>query len=324
MSNFFNAFGKPVNEKTDIRQVIIEAGLNFEVGKELCHINILGANGVEELPVPNTYGLYRKDTGRVFTQDAKTVTNRYEIVQNSEAFDFMDSLKGDSPIEFETAGMFRQGAVIFVSARIPNNLKMLDDNDPIEDYMLFSSSHDGTGMVTVSLTPIRVVCENTLRMAIKNAVHQVKFKHTTNVHEKVKKAHTIIGMHNTYIVEMQETFLQLSKIKISDSNVQDIVNTLLLNAEQIDLLEKANGKLYAVNEISKPKRREVEAVEAYIYEGVGQTLHEGTGLWLYNGISSYVHNQMSFDDKEDKYNSIMTGNGDKLIQRTQQLLLNNN
>lgn len=100
------------------------------------------------------------------------VGSGYGVVQNAKAFEFIDiitsgRLGGDAPI-IETAGVLGVGERMYVTARMPHNIQIGGNNkDVVEDYILFTNTHDGSGAVTVLFTPIRVVCENTLNMALR-------------------------------------------------------------------------------------------------------------------------------------------------------------
>lgn len=94
------------------------------------------------------------------------VTDRYKLVQNSEAFAFTDALLGES-VRYETAGSLQNGRRTWMLARLPH--QYIISGDEITPYLVFMNSHDGTGAIKVAMTPIRVVCQNTLNMALANA-----------------------------------------------------------------------------------------------------------------------------------------------------------
>lgn len=94
------------------------------------------------------------------------VSDRYRIVQNDEAFAFTDALLGEG-VRYETAGSLSEGRQIWMLARLPE--KYIINGDEIAPYLVFSNSHDGSGAVRVAITPIRVVCQNTLNLALNAA-----------------------------------------------------------------------------------------------------------------------------------------------------------
>jgi len=87
------------------------------------------------------------------------VTDRYKVVQNREAFAFTDALLGEG-VTYETAGSINEGRKVWLLAKLPDNYTM--EGEQIEPYLVFSNTHDGSGAIKVAMTPIRVVCQNTL------------------------------------------------------------------------------------------------------------------------------------------------------------------
>lgn len=94
------------------------------------------------------------------------VTDRYKVIQNREAFDFTDALLG-SGVRYETAGTLQEGRKVWLLARLPH--EYIISGERISPYLVFSNTHDGSGAVRVAVTPIRVVCNNTLNLALRTA-----------------------------------------------------------------------------------------------------------------------------------------------------------
>ena len=91
----------------------------------------------------------------------------YEVVQNMDAFSFFDAIVGGDGIQYETAGALGKGERIFITAKLPNYIKVGND-DLIEQYLFLTTSHDGGGSITAAFTPVRIVCNNTLNAALRN------------------------------------------------------------------------------------------------------------------------------------------------------------
>src|SRR5690606_31902054 len=115
--------------------------------------------------VPEHFATVRTDTDEVLG----VVGKDYEIVQNTEAFHFFDDLVGgNGGIKYETAGALGKGEKVFITAKLPDVLRVGKD-DLIEQYLLLTTSHDGYGCIKAAFTPIRVVCNNTLNAALRHA-----------------------------------------------------------------------------------------------------------------------------------------------------------
>ena len=94
------------------------------------------------------------------------VTARYKVIQNEEAFSFTDALLGEG-VRYETAGSLQGGRKVWLLARLPH--EYIISGEQISPYLVFSNTHDGSGAIKVALTPIRVVCNNTLNLALNTA-----------------------------------------------------------------------------------------------------------------------------------------------------------
>ena len=90
------------------------------------------------------------------------VTDRYKVVQNDEAFKFTDDLLG-AGVRYETAGSLQDGKRIWLLAKLPQ--EYIIGGEQISPYLVFTNTHDGSGAIKVAVTPVRVVCSNTLNLA---------------------------------------------------------------------------------------------------------------------------------------------------------------
>ena len=119
------------------------------------------------------------------------VTDRYKIIQNHEAFAFTDSLLG-SGVRYETAGSLQEGKRVWLLARLPREYIIAGER--ISPYLVFSNTHDGSGSVKVALTPVRVVCNNTLNLALNTASRSWSMMHTGNIKDKIQEAKDTLFM----------------------------------------------------------------------------------------------------------------------------------
>ena len=113
------------------------------------------------------------------------VGERYKIVQNSEAFAFTDELLGEG-VKYETAGSINNGKIIWLLAKLPDKFNIL--GEPIDPYVVFTNTHDGSGAVKVAMTTVRVICKNTLNMALKTASRTWTARHTGSIENKLNDA----------------------------------------------------------------------------------------------------------------------------------------
>lgn len=152
------------------------------------------------------------------------VTDRYRVVQNQEAFAFTDELLGYG-VRYETAGSLQNGKKVWMLAHLPH--EYIISGERISPYLVFSNTHDGSGAVRVALTPIRVVCNNTLNLALTTAKRSWSMIHTGDIKEKMKEAGETLFLAEKYMDELGKEFENLRMKKITEKQVMDYIEILL-------------------------------------------------------------------------------------------------
>ena len=168
------------------------------------------------------------------------VTNRYKIVQNSEAFAFTDALLGKG-VRYETAGSLASGKRVWMLARMEGTLLCEENVDP---YLVFTNCHDGTGAVRVAIVPVRVVCQNTLNLALKKASRHWSCAHKGDIQSKLDEARYTLESADRYMKALEEEFGELKLKKVSETQVRQMTDKLL-ELEFSNLYNKAvkTGKI---------------------------------------------------------------------------------
>ena len=329
-----------VEKCTSSQQVMKEAGLDWSVAKCEMFANMpysdsvgtnadsfieLTPNGTRELrKCPNAYGIYRED----YNIPLGLVKERYEPVQNVDAFKFFDDAIGKNEALWQTAGFFGNGERIFVSAKLPDNI--LVNGDPVDNYLVFTNSHDGSSGVKILFTPIRVICQNTLNAAIRNATNYVSFRHTQSVHKNIDIAHEILGITRKQIQLVGEAYDAMSKIKMNDKLMLTTLGTVIFSEKELTALKATNHTLeqvanryyWAINdaEISTQKVNVFTKMIDYYHMGPGQKEIEGTGWGVYNAISGYYSN-IDNTEKEKRMDTLLYGDRSRKIQMAGELIL---
>lgn len=164
------------------------------------------------------------------------VTDRYRIVQNAEAFAWTDALLGEG-VTYETAGSLSSGRKVWMLARLEGR-KLADEI--VDPYLVFTNSHDGTGAIRVAITPVRVVCQNTLNLALDHAARQWSCHHIGDIRNKMQEAKDTLIHANTYLDALDEEFGELKGKKMTDDKVREYVAALLPVDEEETDRKKAN------------------------------------------------------------------------------------
>ena len=152
------------------------------------------------------------------------VTDRYKIVQNTDAFSFTDALLGEG-VRYETAGSLQEGKKVWLLARLPHEYIIAGEH--ISPYLLFFNSHDGSGAVKVCITPIRVVCNNTLNLALATAKRSWSMVHTGDINGKLEEAKNTLFMAEKYMDSLGKEFEVLRKKNLTDAQVKEYIEILL-------------------------------------------------------------------------------------------------
>ncbi|MCF2443297.1 DUF945 domain-containing protein [Dyadobacter sp. CY345] len=289
-------------------QAIKEAGLDYEVAKAplFIHANpVRIEQGVDlvtqwETPVSGYFATKRTDTG----VPLGVVGKDYQIVQNSDAFSFLDSIAGCGQIHYETAGALGQGARIFIAAKLPGHIKIGND-DLIEKYLFLTNSHDGSASITAAFTPIRIVCQNTLNAAMRNMTNVVRIRHTSSAKLRLQQAHKVMGLANLISSELEPVFNQWAKVRITDKELRRLIQMAMApNREVLGKLKDSK-----IEELSSHYTNMVESVYEYALSSPTQNMETtaGTVFGAYNAVTGYFQNVRSYKDQEAKVKSLLLG-----------------
>lgn len=224
------------------------------------------ANGNE---IPGYFANVRSDTNETLG----VVRNRYKIVQNTEAFDFVDGIIANKHLEcrYETAGSLFNGRRIFLLVKLPNKDLL---SDLVENYLFFTNSHDGSSALTAGITNVRVVCNNTLQMALEGASRIWRCRHTTNIEGKKQQAKEALGMAVKYMEGMEKTAWQIASKKINEER----------------FLRLLSHKLDSMRYNEKAKEATMERIVTIYSEKDDLQNFKGTAWGMYNATADFVSN----------------------------------
>lgn len=225
----WHGLGTKVMEAPDSEGALIAAGLNWNVIQEPIFTG-------ENEPIRGYKANIRDSDRRVLG----VVTDRYKVIQNQEAFAFTDELLGQG-VRYETAGSLQDGKKVWLLAHMPH--EYIISGERISPYLLFSNTHDGSGAIKVALTPIRVVCNNTLNLALSTAKRSWSMVHTGDIRSKMQEARDTLFMAERYMDELGKEFEALRLKKLSDQKVMEYIEVLLpvedgLTPQQIKNIER--------------------------------------------------------------------------------------
>jgi phage/plasmid-like protein (TIGR03299 family) len=294
--------GNLVDHALTAGEAIVEGGLNWQV--ELAEVTVAG------VLLEDYFATRRTDTGLVLG----IVGKRYQVVQNSKLFTFFDPvINPEKGAIYHTAGVLKEGRRVWILAKVPGDFYVPGvDDDVVQNYVLLASSHDGSLHVTVMHTPIRVVCWNTLSMALQGRQTMVQIRHTASASYQLAMAHTVLGLATNRISAVKEAARALAGYTVD--------NNLLKRFLRAILPSKPERRGEGPDPVTRNKRLRVEML---FEAGNTNTLPgmEHTGWALYNAVAEFVDHDWAARKGTDTLDRAWFGSGDELKLKAFNLLM---
>jgi len=298
----WHGLGQVVDNPLTAVEAIEQAGLDWEVSKKPIYINVDSG----QLEVPGKSAIVRMDNNAVLG----VVGRNYVPVQNKEAFTFFDHLVSEKEAIYHSAGVLGKGEITWILAKLPTDI-VIGRDDLVENYVLVYDSKDGSSAVSAMMTPVRVVCNNTLTAAVNGARFKVSIRHTKSVVERLREAHKLLGLANRYRVEIEGAFNLMATKSVS----KELVNQFLCRV--YDVVDP-EGNL--IEQAGKTKESILEIFES---SAGGQDLVtcRGTMFGLYNALTFYYDNVSSYKDENSRAYATWFGNSTTMRNRAMKVAM---
>lgn len=292
----WHGLGTMVMEAPDSKKALELAGLNWSVFQQ----EIITADGV---PISGFKANLRSTDKQVLG----VVSDRYKVVQNEEAFAFTDALLGEG-VRYETAGSLQDGKRTWILAKLPQ--KYIISGDEITPYLVFMNSHDGSGAIKAAMTPIRVVCMNTLNLALSTAKRSWSTNHIGDIKGKLEDARYTLLYADQYMAELGKAIDALNRIKISDKKVYEYIDELFPLVDGASEQQKKN--LLRLKEDVK-----MRYFDAPDLKGVGKN-----GYRFVNAVSDFATHARPLKERANYKENLFarTVDGNAMIDRAYELV----
>ena len=318
-----------LNWEVSKAELFAKMPINFPVGsdefldaisesKKLSKDNHCNGNNMYNA-VTGMYATYRTDKNIPLG----IVKQKYTVVQNEDAFKFFDDVIGKDSAIWQTAGFFNYGSRIFVSAKLPDTITV--HGDPVDNYLVFTNSHNGTSGVNILFTPIRVICQNTLNAAIKSSTNIINIRHTKSVHGRISMAQEILGIAKQETIKYKDVAEQLASIKVTDLEVADYIckhymteeeyNNRKLTGHNASQIVVRNGSAVIDTGLSTRKLNMIYDTWGYYFDGIGQKEIIGTAWGAANAISGYYSNVDTSSSADKRMDSLLYGDRSRNIAK---------
>ena len=291
----WHGLGQKLDKPATAEEAIEAAKLGWEVVK----VPLYAQQGGIQRRVEGKFGVVRRD---LWGEDECTVLGivgePYTPLQNKEAFTFFDPIVGKGAAIYETAGVLGAGERIWISAKLPEDIRVVGD-DIVNKYLLLSNSHDGTSAVQVKFTPIRVVCQNTLTMALSQG-RTLRAVHTKKLPEHLRMAEKLLGIVKTRFDGIEEAFKEMTRVSVNGQRLREYYDLVFPDPSDPE------------DERAVKRVHENRLLAAHFFDqGKGNRLKgvEGT-LWAaYNGVAELIDHRKMLCSDERRLKSVWFGDG---------------
>ena len=283
------------------KQALEASGLEWEVEKRAMYAHT--EPGEEAIEIPDQRAVVRPMDNSVLG----VVGKNYNLLQNTEAFEFMDSLVDEGLMRYHTAGSLRNGKKIWVLGKI-GEFEALP-GDLVDKYILLYNSHDGSGALRCLPTTVRVVCANTVAMALKGGRGQgISVRHTRNMRNRMEEARNIFGLANQQLDNVVDFSKALAQTQMTNDNWDTFANTLIPDPKEGNKKRAENAR---------------EKLQNLYLMGRGQDLPgvRFTGWAAYNAVTEYVnYYRSSKGGQGNRFESALFGSGSNLVRKAETTL----
>jgi phage/plasmid-like protein (TIGR03299 family) len=325
----WHGLGTVVSEAQTSAEAIGLAGLGWQVEKWPLQTYGLDRHGSAlVLDVEDQYATVRTDTGAVLG----VVSGQYRVFQNREAFSFLDELVGEKLARYETAGALRDGRRVWMLAKLPQELRVGNTDDVIEPYLLLANSHDGSLALRIIPTTVRVVCANTLNLALGKAGSTgVTIRHLDSLEDRVQEAREHLGVFVDRIERFQDEVDALATTTLTDSQAKTYFSEVFDLPAPGRLLDRMLDSQEDRGQFMKELLTNYEArserqrqADARLLDALMEGFHgeknclpgiEGSAWAALNAVTDYADHEGRGAGTDSRLNSAWFGEANALKQR---------
>ncbi len=304
----WHQFGSIIEDAPSIEDGIKLAGLDWQVK-------------LDDLVTPDGIKVSHKAAYRELDGNKRilgVVGGNYVPLQNIEAFEWFQPYLEAGMVSLETAGCLFGGKKVFILAKINQEVLAVSDNDIIERFVLLSNSHDGTTSARVGFTPVRVVCNNTLKMAEEHELSQlIRVRHTSKILDNLQELRNIMDIVNINFKTTVEHYKCLYYTDINSADLEKYVQQVFSVKAYDKMFEDQN--LDEQEQIEQARTKLLNRVE----EIFDLDPARGTMWGAYNAVQGYLqHHRGNEKTSEDsRYNNLWFGDSERLNRKALQVAL---
>jgi phage/plasmid-like protein (TIGR03299 family) len=292
----WHGLGQYVDSAMTSEEAIKLARLDYKIEKW----DIQAYSGIELAEDDQYKAVVRTDTKQVLGM----VSPKYEIIQNEDCFKFFDEIIDKGEAIYETAGALGKGERIFLTAKLPNDIVV--KGEEVDLYFMLTNGHNGKHGLVAGLTPIRVVCNNTLTAALGNIKNKVTVRHHKDANLRLREAYNVMGMASKYTAQISPIFNAMADRRMNDQEFRKLImsalkpNTTIVKEEESTRLRNMTEDIFAFSQTHDTQQTEAT---------------KGTMWGAVNSVSGYLNWTKDYRSAEEKMKDISFGNGARQIEQ---------
>lgn len=191
-------------------------------------------------PIPGAFCTKREDSNITYG----VVGSQFEIVQNIEGFDFINSMVPEG-LRFLKAG--ENHKFIYIIAQLPEFDLM---GDKVAPHIIFQNSHSGSTTLKATIAPLRIVCQNQFNLTFRKVANKISLRHTKSIKGKLHTAQEVLIQSSDYISEFQKEAILMAQNKVSKTQVDHLLDGVFeikaeFNPTQVRRMEEKRDRFMA-------------------------------------------------------------------------------
>ena len=299
----WHRIGQRVDRALSSHAALKMAALDWKVDERPIYADIAG--GMSEITTHKS--IVRRDTQAVLG----VVGRKYQPVQNVQTFEWLDEVIGPGKAVYETAGSLHGGKIVWALVKLPGELRIANTDDVVKPYILVCNSHDGSIAFRALNTSIRVVCQNTLTLALRNAgPDSISIKHTESIHDRLADAQEVLGLSIAKHREFEVQMNRLAQVRMTKRTFGSYLDRVLGPVPQPTEQDPEPEASAARLQVTANFDHELQSIKG--------TAHT---LWAaFNAVSQYVDwerpTRVAASTRDERrFESMMLGAGADLKRR---------
>lgn len=272
----WHAIGKDVQECKSMEQVLRASGLDYEVTKKPVFTSVVDGGTLVE--VPNRF-MTVNSKGKIYD----VVSDKFQLVQNREAFEFVDYM-GDE-LSFEKAGETENG-MVYIIGKLPSVNILGDEFTP---HVIFRNGFSGKIKITAAICPLRLVCQNQFNFAFKDAQNMVSIRHVGNAEAKLQEARDVLKLSADYMQELNAMAEQYVGIKLTPTQVDKVLD------QMFPIVDRESMNPFKLHQLEDARTKFRNA-----YNADDNGNFRGTGWGLINAYTDFITHKPAVGKSETR------------------------